>query len=251
MASLFHEVLYRPLFNLLVFLYNTVSFQDLGLAIIILTLIIRFALYPLSQKAIQSQKELFKIQPEVKELQEKYKDQKEEQAKRIMALYKEKKVNPFSGCLPILIQLPVFIALYWVFLKGLSSPDSMADLYRFVHDPGLINYHSLGFIDISEKNIYIALLAGVFQFFQSKMTLNKQMEARQKSRKDKLLTSNDKKLPNADDISVSVSKQMAYVMPVMTFLIASTLHAGVALYWATTTLFSLVQQWYVFSKQDK
>ena len=116
MAFLFEELLQRPLFNALVFLYQTVSFHDLGVAIIALTLLIRFALYPLSKKSISSQKEMMEIQPEVKKIQEKYKGNKEEQMKRTMALYKERGVNPFAGCLPLLVQLPIVIALYWVFL---------------------------------------------------------------------------------------------------------------------------------------
>jgi len=245
-SSIFHEVLYRPLFNALVFLYETVSFYDLGVAIILLTLIIRFALFPLSQKAIRSQKELFKIQPEIKALQETYKDNKEEQVKKTMELYKEKGVNPFSGCLPILAQLPILIALYWVFLAGFDN-SSLSNLYSFVRDPGDINYIFLNWIDISEKNVYIAFLAGVFQFMQSKMMLEQQKKSRQPTKKDK--KNGQKK--SMDDISISISKQMTYVMPVITVIIASSLHAGLALYWATTTLFSVGQQWYVFRKKEK
>lgn len=243
MFEFFNEILVRPLFNALIFLYETVAFFDLGIAIIMLTLIIRFALYPLSQKAIKSQKDMFKIQPEVKEIQEKYKDKKEEQVKKVMALYKEKKVNPFSGCLPILIQLPVLIALYWVFLSGFDS-GSLDNLYSFVQNPGEINYIFLGFMDISEKNLYIALIAGIFQFYQSKMVLKQQ----EKSRKNIKTTNSKNKF---DDVSVSISKQMTYVMPVITVVIAGSLHAGIAIYWATTTLFSVLQQWYVFSKKEE
>ncbi len=243
MAAFFNEILVRPLFNLLIFLYETVAFFDLGIAIIILTLIIRFALYPLSQKAIKSQKDMFKIQPEVKAIQEKYKDKKEEQMKKVMALYKEKKVSPFSGCLPILVQLPILIALYWVFLSGFNS-DSLSDLYSFMQNPGEINYIFLGFIDISQKNIYIALIAGIFQFYQSKMVLKQQ----EKSRRNIKTDGSKKKF---DDISVSISKQMTYVMPVITVIIAGSLYAGIAIYWATTTLFSVLQQWYVFSKKEE
>jgi len=245
-SSIFHEVLYRPLFNILVFLYETVSFYDLGIAIILLTVLIRFALFPLSQKAIKSQKELFKIQPEIKALQEKYKDNKEEQVKKTMELYKEKGVNPFSGCLPILAQLPILIALYWVFVSGFDS-SNLSNLYSFVKHPGDINYIFLNWIDISEKNIYIALLAGVFQFIQSKMMLEQQKKSRKPAKKE----AKDGKKSQMDDISVSVSKQMTYVMPIITVIIASSLHAGLAIYWATTTLFSVGQQWYVFKKREK
>jgi len=249
LTSIFQEFLYRPLFNLLVFLYETVSFYDLGIAIILLTIIIRVALFPLSQKAIKSQKELFKIQPKIKEIQEKFKDNKEEQVKRTMALYKEKGVNPFSGCLPILVQLPILIALYWVFMAGFDN-SNLSNLYSFMKNPGDINYMFLNWIDISEKNVYIALIAGFFQFFQSKMMLDQQKKNRKSFKENKPAKKDSQKNP-MDDISISISKQMTYIMPVITVIIASSLQAGLALYWATTTLFSVLQQWYVFKQKEK
>lgn len=237
MSYIFHTFLYQPLFNVLIFLYQTVSFYDFGIAIIILTALIRLLLYPISQKGIRSQKEMFAIQPQIKKLQEEYKDNKEEQMKRVMALYKEKKVNPFSGCLPILVQLPVLIALYWVFLAGFEE-GSLNDLYSFIHNPGSINHIFLGFIDIAKKqNIILAVLAGILQFWQSKMVLNQQ-------------TKGQTKKSMQGDFSSTMSKQMTYMMPVMTVLISYSLQAGLALYWITTTLFSIMQQWIVFKKQS-
>ena len=243
MSELFNFILYKPLFNALVFLYETVSFYDLGIAIIILTLIVKFALYPLSQKAIKSHKEMFKIQPQIREIQEKYKNNKEEQVKKTMELYKEKGVNPFSGCLPILIQIPILIALYWVFLKGFE-PETMNNLYSFIKAPESINYMFLGFVDISQKNFYIALIAGIFQYIQSKSMLKQQLKSRREAKNKN--TANSK----MDDISLAVSKQMTYFMPIITVAVAASLHAGIALYWATTTIFSAGQQWYVFKKKQ-
>lgn len=236
MTYIFHTFLYQPLFNFLIVLYQTVSFYDFGIAIIVLTLLIRALLYPVSQKGIRSQKEMFEIQPQIKKLQEEFKDNKEEQMKRVMALYKEKKVNPFSGCLPILVQLPILIALYWVFISGFDE-TSLSNLYSFVHNPGSINHIFLGFIDIAQKqNIVLALLAGAFQFWQSKMLLDQQ-------------TKGQTKKSSQNDFSATISKQMTYMMPVMTIIISYTLQAGLALYWITTTVFSIGQQWIVFKKQ--
>lgn len=237
MSYIFHTFLYQPLFNVLIVLYQTVSFYDFGIAIIILTALIRFLLYPISQKGIRSQKEMFAIQPQIKKIQEEYKDNKEEQMKRVMALYKEKKVNPFSGCLPILIQLPVLIALYWVFIAGFTE-GSLSNLYSFIHNPGSINHVFLGFIDIAKKqNVVLAVLAGILQFWQSKMVLDQQ-------------TKGQTKKSAQGDFSSAMSKQMTYMMPVMTVLISYSLQAGLALYWITTTLFSIMQQWIVFKKQS-
>jgi YidC/Oxa1 family membrane protein insertase len=232
LAFIFEEILQRPFLNALVFLYQTVSFYDLGIAIIVLTVLIRFLLYPLSKKAIASQKEMIAIQPEVKKLQERYKNNKEEQMKRVMALYKEKKVNPFAGCLPLLVQLPIIIALYWVFLK-IFQEGSLDALYGFVGNPGVINHFFLGFIDMTQRNLPLALLAGALQFWQSKMILDQQKKHAS---------------PGAprSDMTLAMSRQMTYIMPVLTVFIAHSLHAGIAIYWATTTAFSVVQQWLAF-----
>src|SRR5688572_820076 len=115
LVNAFNTVLYYPLFNLLVLIYNYLPGHDFGIAIIVLTIIIRFILYPVSVKALNSQKALQKLQPQIQELQKKYKDDKEKQAKETLELYRREKINPFSGLLLALIQLPILIALYNVF----------------------------------------------------------------------------------------------------------------------------------------
>jgi len=238
-SFIFNEVLYRPLFNILVFLYQTVSFYDFGIAIIILTILIRVLLYPLAQKSIKSQKDMSSVQSDVKKIQEQYKNNKEEQMKKIMALYKEKGVSPFSGCLPILIQLPFLLALYWVFMAGFDDENLKNLLYGFISNPGSINHIFIGFIDISKKgNIILALLAGAFQFYQSKMMLDQQKKTRPAPVKSA-----------TPDFSTAMTQQMTYIMPVMTVFISYSLSAGLALYWITTTIFSIIQQWIVFSKK--
>ncbi len=229
MLSILYEILYRPLFNLLVFLYNTVSFSNIGIAIIILTVLIKLAFLSMSKKAIVSQKSLQDLQPKIKELQAKHKGNKEEQAKALMALYKENKVNPMSGCLPLLIQLPILIALYQVLLKGFN-PESLSALYSFVSNPGTINPMFFGLLSLAVPSKILAVLAGLAQFWQAKMMAPK------------------KNLPGApkssdEYVSQAMSKQMMYFLPVFTILISWKLPAGLALYWVVTTLFTIVQQY--------
>ena len=228
MVSIFNELLYRPLFNLLVFFYNT-AFSDIGLAIILLTLLIKAVFWPLSQKAIKSQKALQDLQPQIKALQEKYKDNKEEQARQLMALYKNNKVNPFSGCLPLIIQLPILIALYQVFLKGLHD-GSLGMLYSFMNNPGVINPVSFGWIDLSQANRILAILAGLTQFWQAKMILPKKKLAGAPKSSDEYMAQ-------------AISKQTLYFLPVLTIIISWKLPAGLALYWLVTTLFTIIQQY--------
>ncbi len=231
MISLFHELLYRPLFNLLVFFYNIIPGSDVGLAIIATTLVIKLVFWPLTRKAIKSQKALQDLQPKIKELQTKYKDNKEEQAKQLMLFYKENKVSPFSGCLPLLIQLPILIALYQVFLKGFD-PANLSVLYGFITNPGVIDPDFIGLVDLSQANKILAVLAGAAQFWQAKMVSPK------------------KKLPNAPKTSdefmaQAMSKQMLYFLPVLTVVISWGLPAGLALYWVITTLFTVGQQYVI------
>jgi len=157
LVTAFNEALYRPLFNALVLIYTYLPGADFGVAIVLLTVAIKLIVYPLNTKTIKSQKALTEIQPKIKEIQEKYKDDKEKQAQEMMLLYKEKKVNPLSGCLPVLIQFPIIIALYRVFWGGLD-PEKLSFLYSFVPNPGEISSMFLGFLNLGEPNIFLALL---------------------------------------------------------------------------------------------
>lgn len=231
LIQIFNEVLYLPLFNALVFLYNIIPGQDLGIAIIVLTVIIRLILYPLSKKAIKSQKALTELQPQIKEIQKKHKD-KAEQAKSMMDLYRKYKINPMSGCLPVLIQLPLLIALYRVFYTGLD-PERLNGLYSFVARPELLNPMFLGIIDLSERNIPLALLAGFLMFIQSKMMMSK----------GRSLPGGGAKIGKLDFSSI-MGHQMTYFMPLITVFIAWGLPAGLPLYWVVITLFGIIQQYF-------
>lgn len=237
MSQLFNTILYRPLLNLLVFFYNAVPGNDIGLAIVCLTLVIKLALFPLSFKSIKAQKALRDLQPKIDSIKKKYKDKKEEMGKAMMALYKNEKVSPFSSCLPVLLQLPFLIAVYRVFRSGLNS-QSLEMLYPFMGNPGSLNPVSLGLVDLSKPNIVLAVLAGIAQFFVSKMMVTKKPPREvegSKGAKDEAMTG-------------MINKQMMYMMPAFTIFIGLSLPGGLTLYWLITTLLMIVQQWYVFKK---
>src|SRR4030042_3830852 len=209
-GNLFNLILCQPLFNALVFLYEHVPGHDFGIAIIILTAIVRFLLYPLMAQSIKSQKVLSELQPKLQEIQKRYADDKAKQAQATMEFYKKEKFNPFGGCLPLLVQLPILIALYQVFLRGFG-PDRLGFLYSFVPNPGIINQTFLGLIDLSkgattqkkrEKlyvwgNIVLVLLAGISQFFQSKMLSPNQKKSQRRE-------------GQANQVANKVQKQMIY-----------------------------------------
>lgn len=241
MYHLFQVIFYQPILNLVIFLYNNIAFHDLGLAIIILTIIIKAILWPLSRKSIESQKSLQDIQPKIDELKKKYKDDKQLMGQELMNLYKEHKVNPFSSCLPLLIQLPFFIAVFRVFRDGVDSHLEL--LYSFISRPENINSIFLGFMDLSKPIIYLAVLAGAAQFWQAKMMMNKN------KKKKELIVSSDKK-SKEDSMSAIMSKQMLYFMPALTIFIGITLPGGLTLYWFVLTLLTILQQSLVNKNTD-
>jgi YidC/Oxa1 family membrane protein insertase len=174
MANFFQTIFFEPIFNLLVFLYNIVPGNDMGIAIILLTVLIRLVLYPLNKQSIKSQKSLQDLQPKIAELKEKYKGNQQEMGKAMMELYKENKVNPFSSCLPLLIQFPFLIAVFYVFRDGLSVDGQSLELvYDFISRPESLNPMSLGMFDLSKASPVLAVLAGAAQYWQAKMMLAK------------------------------------------------------------------------------
>ncbi len=232
MLEIYNEAIYRPILNLLVYLYNVFPVQDIGIVIILVTLAIRILLAPLMHKSLNGQKAMTALQPKMNELREKHKDNKEEQAKAMMELYKEHKVNPLSSCLPVLIQLPILIALYQVFAKALKG--NLDGLYSFVSNPGTLDPRFLGIIDLSHPNIIFAIAAGLFQFWQSWMISKWQA------------SSNNTSGGSAQDMTMkAMNAQMMYVLPVVSIVIAWTLPAGLPLYWIVTTIFAIAQQYYI------
>src|SRR5438105_3158478 len=139
-SSIWHTVVYQPLYNILFFLVGIIPGHNVGLAIILLTIIVRVALFPLTGKSIKAQKAMKVLEPKLKELREKHKDDKQKLAQKSMELYQEHGVTPFSGCLPMVIQIPIIIGLYWVFSRGLHVVDTSI-LYSFVTAPGALNMH--------------------------------------------------------------------------------------------------------------
>jgi YidC/Oxa1 family membrane protein insertase len=224
MIFLYHEIIYRPILNLLVGLYNVIPGHDIGIVIILVTLLIRFALAPFMHKTLKSQKAISALQPKLAALKEKHKDDKEAQARATMELYREHNVNPLSSCLPVLIQLPILIALYQVFNKALNG--NLDGLYSFVQNPGTINPLFLGVINLSKPAIVFALLAGAAQFYQSWMMQKQQAQS--------------------DDPTVkAIQVQTTYILPIISTAIAWRLPGGLPLYWIVTTLFAIAQQYYV------
>ncbi len=224
---MFNTFLTQPIFNALIFLYNNIG--DFGVSIILLTLIIRTILAPLFYKSFKNQTLLQKLQPEIQKIQHDHKHDREEQARRMLELYRQHKVNPFAGFLLILVQLPILIAVYRVFYLGVTD-ETLKNLYSFVSHPDVVNSSFLGLIDLSNRSILIVVLAAVFQYVHGRLTLPKIKEG------------------EPEPQAVKVSKKMIWIGPVLAIAILITMPSAVGIYWLTTTLFSLAQQIYINKK---
>ncbi|PIR77816.1 MAG: hypothetical protein COU30_00415, partial [Candidatus Magasanikbacteria bacterium CG10_big_fil_rev_8_21_14_0_10_38_6] len=227
MKALFELILFQPIFNAFVGLYNIIP--DVGFVIITITLIIKLVLYPLTSKSLKAQKSLADLQPKLQDIKETHKGDQQTIAQETMKLYKNHKVNPFGSCLPLVVQIPILLALYWVLRAGLTHAD-FTFLYSFVKNPGTINTLAFGFLELSRVNIVLAALAGGAQFFQAKLMYQKRApkEAGEGAKDENMMA--------------MMNKQMLYFMPFFTFLIGLSLPAGLTLYWFISTAVTALQQ---------
>ena len=216
----------RPIFSLLVFLFHTLG--NFGVAIICLTLIVRLIMYPIAQKQFQSMAAMRKIQPKMKAIQERYKDDKPRQQQEILKLYQEEKINPAAGCLPILLQIPVFYALYKVlmvsvemrhqpfagWIQDLSAPDP-ASLLTLAHHMGWTWFPP--FLGLS----VLAFLLGVTMWLQFKLNPQQMDPAQQ---------------------------QVFALMPWVMMFVMAPFASGLQLYWVTSNVLTIAQQWWLYKK---
>jgi len=230
--QLYQIILFQPLFNLLVLLY--LPFKNLGLAIFFVTLLIKGLLFPLDLKNLKFQKLMSEIQPKILEIQSKYKDNQDKQVEEIMKIYKNTKLNPFAGFLPLLVQTPIFVAIFQIFRSDLNSLSSNL-LYSFVPQIGHLQTLFLG-IDLAAPSL---VLAAATQFFQTKFLT------------EKTTLQTNKKQTKQEAIPAMLQKQMIYMFPILTFFILTQLPSALGLYWTIMSIFTIIQQYFIFKKQGK
>lgn len=222
-GDIFNAIFYQPLFKALFLLYTYLPGHDFGVAVIVLTVLVKLVLYPLGAKGIKSQRAMQELQPKIKEIQERFKNDKTRQAKETMDLYKKEKINPFSGFALLLVQLPILFALFRLFWKGIEKLEG-------------VNADFLGMVNLAESSVILVILAGAAQFWQAK-------------------TQAPPSLPKANsagnlDFSSMMQKQMLYLFPLFTVFILWRMPSAIALYWLTTTLFTILQQYITLRKKN-
>lgn len=230
MSFIYNSFIFNPLYNTLIAMFTAIPWIDAGIAVVFLTIIVRLILYPLSKKAVLTQVRMQEINPKLAEIKEKYKNDSQEQAKRTLALYKEKGVNPFSGVLVLIIQLPIIWALYQIFLHAGFPSVNTEILYSFIHAPATINVVFFGLINIMNKSAVLAALAALSTFFQLKIATSYQPAPKEGSNSF------------SDNLARSMQVQMKYFFPILVFFISYKISGVIALYWLTSNLFTIGQE---------
>jgi len=237
----FNTVFYNPIYNALVALVALIPGGDVGVAVILVTVVIRLILLPFSLSAARTQRAMKVLEPKLKALKEKYKSNKEKEALETLALYREGNVNPFASILTVFVQIPVLLALYWVFYyEPFSTVASinMARLYAFTPLPHFISLQFLGFISVAGKSITLAVLAGLTQYLQAHMALSGTMKP-----------SKEKNMQN--DFQRVMGLQLKYVFPFLIGTISYTTSGAIALYFITTNIAGALQEIHVRRTLDK
>lgn len=234
---MFDTLFTEPILNGIVLIYKLVPGTDFAIAIVLLTIIVRTLLIPVAKKGIVSQQALQKIQPDIEAIRKKYKEDPQQMTKKTMAMYKEKDIHPLSGFMPLLIQIPVVFGLFraigLLFPRGgemMNEELLRESLYTFVTYPEIFSTVGFGGLlpDLAASSIVLAVLAGIAQFIQSKLTFPK----KEKSSKGK-----EKNMQSA------MQTQMMYIFPFITVAIAASLPSALALYWFTATVFAAAQHY--------
>jgi YidC/Oxa1 family membrane protein insertase len=221
-------IVMQPMINVLIVLSHYL-FSSFGLTIIVLTIIIRGLMYPLTVKQLRATKAMQALQPKLAELQKKHAKDKSKLAQEQMRLYKESGVSP-AGCLvPMLVQMPIWIALYWSIIKVLAvSPEAFLDLSRFLYSWPILysvlplNNHFLR-MELSSPNFVLALLVGGSMWVQQKMVTPGSADPKQQAQ----------------------SRMMLWMMPMLFFFFSLQFPSGLALYWVVSNVISIVMQYFV------
>ena len=240
---MFTTIFVEPLFNILFLFYGLLPGHDFGVAVIMLTILVRILLWPLVKKQLHSQRAMQKLAPEVARVRAEAKGDRQKETQMLMELYKEKGTSPFAPIIPLLIQLPIFFALYIAFrdsvhpemIKELTYPfvESIPAVQQAIVNPSSFSPTLFGVVNLTQPNVILALGAALAQFYQAKM-----MQPKNK--------------PAGQGMEADVARMMSgmiYVFPVLTFVIGLTLPSALALFWMVTSLIAALQQHLVL-RQD-
>lgn len=266
---LFTELIVRPIFNLIVFIYALLPGHNFGVAIIIFTVLVRLALWPLVKKQLHHAKAMRALQPEIKKIKASTKGDKRKESQLTMELYKERQINPFSSIGLLLVQIPIFIGLYYAIKRIVENPQQMIDFaYPVVQnlpwikelatdigqfDETLFGFINLGQAAISAVGVYwpamvLVLASATAQFFQSKMLLPNDKDAR--SLRKILSEAGKGNSAEQQEVSAAVGRGTVYIIPFFIFIVTVRLASALSLYWLTSALVAIIQQKKVLGQDE-
>jgi YidC/Oxa1 family membrane protein insertase len=260
-SNFFNTLFIIPILNALVVLYKGLLFLHLpgalGLALILLTVSIRLLLHPFTKAQLQSTQKLSKLKPQLDAIQKTYKDDKQRLQQEQLKLYQEAGVNPAAGCLPLLIQMPILIALYNLFFSILSSADSQK-VIEGINKVVYASWLRIDSLDLSFFGMHLAhkpnewqqhgwwllaipIITGLLQYWQTKMMVPSQQTTNNKQQITK--NAKEEKKEEKEDMAATMQKQMTIMMPLMIGFFAYSFPLGLSLYWNTFTIFGIIQQY--------
>ncbi len=268
---MFNSLIVQPIFNILVLIYSVVPYADFGIALIIFTVLVRFLMYPLVKKQLHQSRAMQKMQPELKRIQAEYKDDRQAQGVAMMELYKKHNISPWRSIVILIIQIPIFLALFTViqifaqhrdqigqwtygFLKGLPA------IHSLIQSPNNFNHTAFGFIDLTKTSVtagqiywplmIIAVIGAVTQYFMSRQIMPK-TAATKRTFRQIMEDAASGKQQNQSDVNQVVSSNMMKFMPIMMFFIMISLPGALALYYVISNLVAVGQQWYILREDEE
>lgn len=268
--NIFEIIIVQPIFNLLIGLYSIIPGGDFGLSIIIFTILVRFALYPLLKKQLHQTKMMKKLAPELKKIKARNKGNKQAEGAAMMELYKVHGVKPLRQVGILIIQLPIFIALYQViriFTEHRDQIDSftygfmknLGPVHRLIQHPDQFHEKLFGFVDLTTSAfrngnfdlflIVLALVASLAQYFMSKQLMPKS-DSKRKLR-EILSDAANGKSADQSEINGAMMSKMTFVLPVFMFFIMVSLPGALALYYATSNIVAVLQQFHLLREDEE
>ncbi len=238
---MFHTIFYKPIYNALIFILDILPNHSVAIAVVVLTVIIKLFLLPLSYKMFKTQIIQRKIQPLISKIQEEYKDNRQVLGLKMLEIYKEHKLNPFSSILLMIIQIPIVFALYFVFANGGLPNIVTADLYSFISQVNNINPFLLG-IDFTKANIVVGLIAALSQYGQIRLSLQNMPAVSNKPMSE---------MKPEELMQKQMSFMMKYFIPILIFIASIKVSAAVALYWIVSSVFMIAQELYFRNKHKE
>lgn len=267
---MFDELIVKPIFNALMLLYSIIPGGDFGVAIILFTIFIRILIYPLVRKQLHQTKLMRKMQPEIAKIKKEAKGNKQLEATMQMELYKRHGISPFQSIFILLIQLPIFIGLYYVIqiivlhrnevAKFAYAPlEQLEPIKKIIENPENFNHTMLGFIDLTKTAfsngtvnivlLVLALISAVTQYIMSKQTMP--TTGTPKRFREIMKEAAEGKQSDPADMSAAMMRNMVKIMPIMMFFIMVNLPGALALYYTVSNLIATAQQHYLLNKDTE